>query len=320
MAAARKIPRLDSSDPIGYALGKIIRFRMKEIASCREDFLTTASAGAVHDLRVALRRLQSVLKSFDGILPRKKIAPFRKIAKKDIRLLGEIRECDIIIAELNGFQERIPSGDQTALWLLEARHARHRRRLLPELKREIRTSLDKKFLQEFPEAIVQYGDKRKSASDVTLRVGFGELLVNHLHELLRQGKQAIDNPDDAKFLHSLRINAKPFRYLYEIASTVITELEIRYETVKRLLELLGVIHDIDTIIPVVRDHIDELRTVNRRLAESDRRIRIEGEERVLAALRDRRNKAFIECRTVLDQWDRENEPGQLANILLPKNN
>src|SRR5271165_4577400 len=104
MAKAREIRGLSCDDPFKTAAGKILWTRFEELLSFREQVLKPAgpdaSVEAIHDMRVASRRLRASLEVFVDVFPR---APYRVMLRtiKDLADgLGEVRDIDVMVERL----------------------------------------------------------------------------------------------------------------------------------------------------------------------------------------------------------------------------
>jgi len=73
---------------------------------------------ALHDMRVASRRVQAVLKIFREAFPKKKFKAEYAEIRSLIRALGEVRDYDVFIEKLEKLNAAHPSDDKRALDLM----------------------------------------------------------------------------------------------------------------------------------------------------------------------------------------------------------
>lgn len=124
MAKARKIPYLNPNQPLGISLQKILRTRFGEMISFEERTIDGNNIEALHDMRVASRRVQAVLKIFRGAFPKKKFSAEYAEIRSLIRALGEVRDYDVFIDKIEKFKAGEtpdsvkPAGDMRAMDLL----------------------------------------------------------------------------------------------------------------------------------------------------------------------------------------------------------
>jgi len=100
MAKASKIRDLAPEDDVSRALHKIVQVRVREIRRYQAIVLRAPSPEAVHDFRVAVRRLFSLLKIFSQYFPGDSYEEIRSVMKELLGLFGHVREIDV-------FQEMI---------------------------------------------------------------------------------------------------------------------------------------------------------------------------------------------------------------------
>ncbi len=110
MAKAHKIPNLDPNAPLDESLVKILRKRFEEMISFEQGTLRGSDIEALHDMRVASRRVQAVLKIFRAAFPKKKFKTEYTELRKLICSLGEVRDMDVFIDKL----EKMKAGFNSA--------------------------------------------------------------------------------------------------------------------------------------------------------------------------------------------------------------
>lgn len=112
MAKAREIPGLTAELSYGEAAAKIVEVRAGELREHSRGVLDTGDIEALHDMRVATRRLRAALEVFEPCFPRK---AYRQTLREVERLadgLGERRDRDVAIATLDAFSEQMPAPDR----------------------------------------------------------------------------------------------------------------------------------------------------------------------------------------------------------------
>lgn len=115
MAGAREIPGLECDEAFRLAALHVVAVRSDEVFAHSEGVLDTERIEAVHDMRVATRRLRAALELFEVCFPRK---PHRRALKRVKALadaLGERRDRDVAIEFLNGVRTDLPEGDRLLL-------------------------------------------------------------------------------------------------------------------------------------------------------------------------------------------------------------
>lgn len=100
MAKAKKIPYLDPEQPLDVSLRKILRTRFDEMISFEQGTIEGSDIEALHDMRVASRRVQAVFKIFRSVFPKKKYKAEYEEIRSIIRALGEVRDYDVFIDKI----------------------------------------------------------------------------------------------------------------------------------------------------------------------------------------------------------------------------
>jgi len=135
LAKAKKIPGLDVNKPLSECLKVILPVRFSEMTEHEQGTLEGSDIEALHDMRVASRRVQAVFKMFRSVFPKKKFKTEYAELKMLISALGVVRDCDVFIDKLKKLKASQPAGDTRAFDLLIIRKQAEReekRRVLAE--------------------------------------------------------------------------------------------------------------------------------------------------------------------------------------------
>jgi len=104
VARAREVRGLRCEEPFRTAAGKIIWTRFEELISFREAVLESKGDGdraeAVHDMRVASRRVRAALELFEDVFPRRQFTAMLRDVKTLADSLGSVRDLDVMIERL----------------------------------------------------------------------------------------------------------------------------------------------------------------------------------------------------------------------------
>jgi CHAD domain-containing protein len=115
MARAREIENLDCADPFALSAARIVEVRADELFEHSNGVLDTTEIEALHDMRVASRRLRAAMEIFKPCFPRK---PFRRTLNQVKELadaLGERRDRDVAISFLEDFSEHVTAPDRRGI-------------------------------------------------------------------------------------------------------------------------------------------------------------------------------------------------------------
>ena len=127
MARARDIPGFDCEESFSASAERVVEVRAAEVFEHSDGVLDMDEIEALHDMRVATRRLRAALEVFAPAFPAKRHRKALKRVKKLADALGERRDRDVAIEFLVGFADEAPETDRGAVEALIER-LRHEQR------------------------------------------------------------------------------------------------------------------------------------------------------------------------------------------------
>jgi CHAD domain-containing protein len=137
LAKARDIPGLSGGDPYALVAARVVEVRAAELAEHSAGVLDVSDIERVHDMRVATRRLRAALEVFEPCFPRKRFKRVLREVKDLADALGERRDPDVTIAELERFGAAVGRAEQPGVDLLIDRLRDEQRRANADLARYV---------------------------------------------------------------------------------------------------------------------------------------------------------------------------------------
>ena len=125
MAKAQEIPGLDATVSFREAAARAVEVRAEEVFGHAEGVLDTGDIERVHDMRVATRRLRAAMEVFAACFPRKQHKRVLREVKALADTLGERRDPDVHIEELERIAAALTREDARGIRSLEAELRRH---------------------------------------------------------------------------------------------------------------------------------------------------------------------------------------------------
>jgi hypothetical protein len=111
---ARKVSDLDPAEPLADNAERIIRVRLDEMCGFMPQAADPAEVVALHDMRIASKRLRYILEITSPIFGAYATTAVR--LTKDVQdLLGEIHDCDVQIPEVQAFLDGLVAADAQEL-------------------------------------------------------------------------------------------------------------------------------------------------------------------------------------------------------------
>lgn len=232
-----QLPPLPPASKAGDCCGALLAIHAAAIRQNLDCVLTSVDPEGPHQLRVALRRLRVMLRTFRPVVRAAKAEPIVDAARKIGAIAGELRDADVLIDEMIR-----PAGDMfSALndWRNEVR-GRVRARLV---------SVDAaQFAAGLAETAGGFAWRKRSAR---AKACLATELVGPFVE--RGGKRvaraAARLPQlSAEQVHEVRKEVKALRYAVELADALsITRDADLASSLKRAQDALGYINDVATL-------------------------------------------------------------------------
>lgn len=259
MAKAKKIHGLQCGAPVGDGIKLVFATRFSELLDWRKAALDWSDLEGVHSMRVASRRLRSVMRDFLPFLPKRSFASSIKRFKAIADTLGEVRDQDVAIMALEEIEKKIPAEHAAAFKLFIAKRKEvreHQRRKLKAAltKAELKT-LETDFTAALEEATTVTERKRKRLSPPTFANVSQEIIRDRLKEFEKRS-DGLFKPLDVSALHELRIAAKRLRYAIELLAPCFPRsISTHAKRAARIQAALGDLHDCDSWIVHLGDEI-----------------------------------------------------------------
>jgi len=208
------------------------------------DFSSAADpVEAVHDLRVASRRLRAFFDTFGPQLPAKTVARGRKRLRRVTRAVAELREWDVNAVQLSERRQLVDNDAERAaleylLDRIDGRRAKLRKRARAQLARIDFEGIDRALRDGLDQLAL-----RERAPSSSFEVVAWVALEAAIHRVA-EARPPSDGQERPAELHALRIAAKRLRYALELVKPALGD---RYgelhERIKAVQELLGDHHD-----------------------------------------------------------------------------
>ena len=150
MAKGSDVRALTPEDGAREAGVKILWTRFEDMWSYRGSVSKDFDIDGVHDMRVASRRLRTAMQTFKPCFGKKAFKEHAVRIKHVADLLGEVRDRDVLLAELKDDLEHLPEDERSGLQGLIDSMKSERKMYRETLKRALdeldRAAYDREFL------------------------------------------------------------------------------------------------------------------------------------------------------------------------------
>ncbi len=236
-AEPRKRPGIpfQADDPVAAFVQRVLAAQTDKLRSQRDGVVKDEGVEAVHDARVATRRMRSVLYFFTPWLPKRAAKELRRELRQAARALGAVRDLDVSLAFVHEHAPQVaPEAEVPLRHHLEVERRRARAGLLEYYKGSGYKSLDK-ALSQFARAKGS-GQNRLDA----VLPGLVDQAATEVHVF---GRTLVPG-SPIEHLHALRIAVKHLRYLLEFTRySSFPEGDPLITLLTDVQEELGQVHD-----------------------------------------------------------------------------
>ena len=256
-------PGIEPDDPMAEAGRKTLRFHYRRLLYHEPGTRLGEDIEALHDMRVATRRMRAAFRVFGDYFDPQAIAPYLKGLRRTGRILGAVRDLDVFRARIQAYLDALPGSQQGSLddllAVLETQREAARQQMIAYLDSARYTRFKERF-GEFVEA--------KELGSLPIAPDVGDVRpyrVRHIAPMAVYGRLAavyaydewvsIPNPALAR-LHALRIACKRLRYTLEFFEEVLgPETKTLIKEVVAMQDHLGELQDAVVASGLLRDFL-----------------------------------------------------------------
>lgn len=235
---------------------KVLAYHFVRLLDKEAHVREAAEVEAIHEMRVATRRLRSALRIFAPFYRPQTIKPFRKALRTLADMLGAARDLDVFRehAEAYAAPYKTRQRDLRGLSTILQMQAEAARKPLREL---LISAPHRTFIDSFGQFLLTADyDVLPTNPDVPHRVrDVASSLIYACYGHIRAYESALIDLDLTR-LHSLRIEVKRLRYLLEAFSEVLgEEVKTVIEACKHMQDFLGEVQDARVAVAMLDDHL-----------------------------------------------------------------
>jgi CHAD domain-containing protein len=210
-----------------------------ELKRCREEF----SNEAVHDLRVASRRMLAFIRLLNSISPRPRLQKLSRAFKDQLDEFDDLRDTQVVLAEISETVQELPQLQTFQVHLQGVEKA---------LLKTLRTKLRVIDLFDVSKRVRRMRESLKTELNAEF-VSQACAAVDDAFLITWQQRNWV-NPCQAATIHRVRIAFKTFRYMVEIVHPLVPHFP--FENLRCMHEyqsLMGEIQDVEVIMQSFAD-------------------------------------------------------------------
>ncbi|MBR8465091.1 CHAD domain-containing protein [Campylobacter sp. faydin G-140] len=226
---------------------RVLFFKLyKEICAKKSEYESSDDDEALHQFRINLRKIRSILKAFDGVFDKKITKIFSDEFKNLANLTNTTRDLDVFLQ----FLKKQKHSDEIVSFITQARAVQSK-----QLKEILSDDKKNEFLKEWELFLLEdssfYIGEFGSSSIVQISA---KRLRNELVALQRQISRLNDSCENESF-HKIRIELKRLRYVYDSFSHLfyIKEFDKFSKRLRFMQELFGDLQDRDIWLGILKN-------------------------------------------------------------------
>ena len=208
----------------------------------KEPLVRAGSPAAVHEMRVAARHLDVLLRLFSGYGPRWATGS-RGTVRTLIKALGSLRDCDVQLEYLHASSTTLVEDDRASIQPLRERLTKQRDEARARLLRTLDSTRTRSWIAHWLDQLRLGTDSTARARAASTAVVARQLIRQSADKLRKHADRIKEDssPDD---FHEVRILAKRLRYTIDAFSSLYGSAAREYlAALAKLQQLLGEHHD-----------------------------------------------------------------------------
>ncbi len=238
-------------DPMSLVAWRVFSQQFARMLSLEKATWKGEDIEALHDMRVAVRRMRAAGKVFEAYLDSEKLEPHINGLRRTLGALREVRDLDVFQEKVEDYIKKLPSEHEHDLDPLFAVLAKEkekaRENMLTYLNSEKYASFKKEFSDflSVPEAwALPATTKKHDALPNRVRDVLPSILYARFADISAYSEWVEGPQVSVERLHRLRIAAKGLRYTLEFFEDMIGEdAKTMVEELKNFQDHLGNLHD-----------------------------------------------------------------------------
>jgi CHAD domain-containing protein len=233
---------VDAFTPLAEAASALLLAKAGPLFKLEGAASSGADMDAVHDMRVASRRLRETMRLLEPLYPHREFKRWYKRVRRITRALGPVRDADVFIAEFAGFGKNLGQGGRRAVAFLIGRRMGTREHQLVKLNREL-SRLDladnRRSLRNLARSVCDSADAKRSLAE------FAHAQVAQRASVVFGALPGALPEENVAEQHALRIDFKRLRYAVEVFAPVYCEdFDGLHRTLTAFQDTLGDLHDL----------------------------------------------------------------------------
>lgn len=245
-----EVPGVGPDTPLRLAAAALLSAKAEPLFALEADARGGTDVDAVHDMRVASRRLREAMRLLAPLYPQKEFRVWYRRVRDITRSLGPVRDSDVFVEEFADLAEYLDEGGKRCVAFMIGYRTSRRERELEVLNEQMHR--------------LDLGGNRRAFERLVQAVADSDEAWSPLHEYAHAAvaeraavvfsaqPQALP-VENVEQQHALRIDYKRLRYAVEaFASCYGTDFDGLHATLTAFQDTLGELHDLHVFQEMLR--------------------------------------------------------------------
>lgn len=245
------IPGVNARTSLGEAAPRMLLAKAEPLFALEDAARGGADMDAVHDMRVASRRLREVMRLLAPLYPHRDFRRWYRRARRVTRALGPVRDSDVFIDSFSRLGAGLGEGGQRCVAFMVGYRMGQREYELAILNREL-GALD---LAETRASFVQVAHSIEGTADADRPLAsFAHAAVAERAAVVFGAQPAALDERNIAGQHALRIDYKRLRYAVEAFAPCYGDVfDELHPVLTEFQDVLGDLHDVHVFLDMLSD-------------------------------------------------------------------
>ncbi len=240
---SRPLVPLSSEAPAGRAVSDLLSAHLSVMRENEAGIVEDRDTEFLHDYRVALRRMRSLLSEFRRVVDPESMAELSGLLKVVSSATGPLRDLDVLLLSQEGYLRRVPESLRGGMETYFSRVSEERGHRYQELRIYLRSEEYERRILRIRRLIEELG---AASGGPSLRKAGNRSLAKRLRRVKRDLVSLSTAHVSEIARHQVRIECKKLRYLLEALAPVYPRKAVNraIAELKRFQDALGRLQDV----------------------------------------------------------------------------
>lgn len=256
--SAKPFVPLAPTDTAFHAACDLITAHIPVARATEPGILADYDSEYLHDYRVALRKIRSVLSLFHGVFSNQRSAELKARFSALMEPTGRLRDLDVYLLEKDLYFDMLPDSLHPGLRAMFDVFETERAEELARLSRHLRSAAYKREIDALGALFIQPDTLQRGPMATQPGIDYARRLIWKRYRKVCKIARAIDAGTEDEEVHELRIHCKKLRYLMEFFAPFFPAKDMKalIKALKRLQDNLGLFNDYSVQQDSLRDFLD----------------------------------------------------------------